>query len=674
MGTILAALLVATMAAAWRSSGWLAGAVRMHPMAGQRSAPGQAGPMASASMTGTFTVINAPGAGTGALQGTIPIGINSGGAITGVYAQSSGVLHGFVRAADGTFSTFDAPSAAKTSGRGTIPIGINSAGDVTGVSIDSNTVSHGFLRAPDGTLTSFDAPGAGTVANRGTIPMAINDAGQVVGFYANGSLSVDSVYHGFLRAHSGAITVIDDPKAGTVQDPNTGRKQGTQPFAINAAGEISGSFVDANMERHGFFRTASGAFSNFDPHNAGTSTTGKHESMNGTAAAAIDSSGVIAGGYTDTSDLRHGFIRAAGGTITVFDPVGSSAGPGILQGTLARSIDPTGEYIGGFFADSSGLMHGFVRKSDGTTTVIDAPSAGGVGTSIAPGTATFAVNEYGEATGAYADANGSYHGFLYKPASTVAAATPKFTPVAGTYTGTQTVKIADATSGAAIHYTTDGSAPTATSAKYSTPIAVTKTTTIKALAVASGYANSAVATATYTIRTATPVFTPIAGNYSKAQKVTITDATAGAAIYYTLDGTAPTTKSNKYAGTIAVTANVTTLKAMATATGHANSTVATATYKIGLPAAAAPKFSVGTGTYSAAQTVKITDATAGTGIYYTTDGTGPTTASKKYTAALTISKTTTLKAIAASATRSNSAVTTATYTITGKKAKSASAP
>src|SRR5271166_1501620 len=80
------------------------------------------------------------------------------------------------------------------------------------------------------------------------------------------------------------------------------------------------------------------------------------------------------------------------------------------------------------------------------------------------------------------------------------AATPTFSPSGGTYTSIQKVSLSDATTGASIYYTTDGSTPTAQSTLFSpaTPIAVSTTTTINAIAVASGFANSAVATGTYT--------------------------------------------------------------------------------------------------------------------------------------------------------------------------------
>jgi chitobiase/beta-hexosaminidase-like protein len=91
------------------------------------------------------------------------------------------------------------------------------------------------------------------------------------------------------------------------------------------------------------------------------------------------------------------------------------------------------------------------------------------------------------------------------PAS--AAQTPTFTPAAGQYTGGQIgsgVTIADATNNAVIYYTRDGSTPTTSSTRYSGPIPVSSTTTIKAMATASGMTNSAIATATYTILSTPP--------------------------------------------------------------------------------------------------------------------------------------------------------------------------
>lgn len=76
------------------------------------------------------------------------------------------------------------------------------------------------------------------------------------------------------------------------------------------------------------------------------------------------------------------------------------------------------------------------------------------------------------------------------PSSPVAA-TPAFSPQAGTYITAQTVTITDAIRGAAIYCTTNGATPTATSAKYGGAIEVSATRTIQAIAVAASYTNSA---------------------------------------------------------------------------------------------------------------------------------------------------------------------------------------
>ncbi|GGG93411.1 chitobiase/beta-hexosaminidase C-terminal domain-containing protein [Silvibacterium dinghuense] len=248
-------------------------------------------------------------------------------------------------------------------------------------------------------------------------------------------------------------------------------------------------------------------------------------------------------------------------------------------------------------------------------------------------------------------------------ASETAAATPTFGVAAGTYTSSQSVTIADATSGATIYYTTDGSTPTTSSTKYSGALTVSSSETISAIAVASGYTNSAVATAAYTIETAAavPTFSIAAGTYTSSQTVTIADATSGAAIYYTTNGSTPTTSSAKYSGAITVSSTE-TLSAIAVASGYTNSSVATAAYTIE-SAAATPVFSVAAGTYASSQTVTIADATSGAVIYYTTNGATPTTSSAKYSGALTVNSTETISAIAVASGYTNSSVATAAYTI-----------
>ena len=79
------------------------------------------------------------------------------------------------------------------------------------------------------------------------------------------------------------------------------------------------------------------------------------------------------------------------------------------------------------------------------------------------------------------------------------AATPTFSVGSGTYTTAQTVTISDGTTGSTIYYTTNGTTPTTSSPVYSGPVIVLSSETVEAIATASGYVASPVATATYTI-------------------------------------------------------------------------------------------------------------------------------------------------------------------------------
>src|ERR1700747_2173954 len=57
-----------------------------------------------------------------------------------------------------TITTFDAPGAGTGAGQGTIAFAINLSGAITGYIKDANSARHAFLRAPDGTFTIFDDP------------------------------------------------------------------------------------------------------------------------------------------------------------------------------------------------------------------------------------------------------------------------------------------------------------------------------------------------------------------------------------------------------------------------------------------------------------------------------------------------------------------------------------
>lgn len=163
---------------------------------------------------------------------------------------------------------------------------------------------------------------------------------------------------------------------------------------------------------------------------------------------------------------------------------------------------------------------------------------------------------------------------------------------------------------------------------------------------------------------ASPSFSPAAGTYTSAQNVTISCATAGAVIRYTLDGSEPAASSVQYTAPINIAAT-TTIKAKAFKTGMNDSATVSAVYTINSTSntVATPVFSLASGTYTTAQSVTISCATAGAAIRYTLNGSEPTASSAAYTSAINITASTTLKAKAFKSGMNDSAVATAQYVI-----------
>ncbi len=244
-------------------------------------------------------------------------------------------------------------------------------------------------------------------------------------------------------------------------------------------------------------------------------------------------------------------------------------------------------------------------------------------------------------------------------------ATPTFNPAGGTYNGIQSVTISCATYDVTIRYTTDGSAPNASSPVYTGPIKISENTTINAYATKPGMVDSNVATAIYVINiphVATPVFNPAGGTYTSAQSVTISCVTSDATIRYTVDGSTPNSSSPVFTTPITITEN-TTVKAYAYKIGMIDSEVATATYEINIPQVAKPVFSPEGGTYTEAQSITISCATKDAIIRYTTDGSVPNATSPIYNDPISITANTTIKAHATKTGMIDSNVATSVYVI-----------
>ena len=190
-------------------------------------------------------------------------------------------------------------------------------------------------------------------------------------------------------------------------------------------------------------------------------------------------------------------------------------------------------------------------------------------------------------------------------------------------------------SDAKIYYTLDGTEPTASSKLYTGPIKIDHNATIKAIAIGGELANSYVAS--YKIDSYV-VEAPVI-SYANLH-INITTPTAEAKIYYTLDGTEPTEKSTLYTGPIALTQNC-TVKAIALRDQYHDSPVTTYQLNVDNLICAVPTFK------RTGNRLELSTTTQGADIYYTTDGTEPTTESTKYEKVIDIQHNAVIKAITA---------------------------
>jgi hypothetical protein len=435
--------------------------------------------------------------------------------------------------------------------------------------------------------------------------------------------------------------------------PATGTYQGNQTVFLSAA---VGSVICYNT-------TGAPATNGSTGCTTGTLYTGPITvSSKETLYAAAGGTGTTDSGVGSAAYVINAYSGQAATNSVTYSPL-----PGSYSGTQSVTLSSStpGSYICYVLASSPPSL---MPQPDNTGGTAPGPGFGTTGCNAGtrytgPITVSSSQTLYAMAGTPYLSSPSALTAGIYT-IGTTGTSTPTFSPAAGTYISAQSVSLADATSGATIYYTTDGTTPTTSSTKYTAPITVSSTETIEAIAAASGYTNSSVATATYTISpvVAMPVFSVAAGTYTTAQTVTITDATAGTTIYYTTNGSTPTTSSTVYTGPITVSSTE-TLEAIAVEPDPASSAVASATYTIN-PVLPTPTFTPAAGTYTSAQTVTISDATAGTTIYYTTNGSTPTTSSTVYSGPITVSSTETLEAIAVESGYTNSAVATAAYTIT----------
>jgi predicted outer membrane repeat protein len=195
--------------------------------------------------------------------------------------------------------------------------------------------------------------------------------------------------------------------------------------------------------------------------------------------------------------------------------------------------------------------------------------------------------------------------------------TPQFSPPPGTVETDVNVEITSSTAGATIYYTTNGDEPdpddtSGSTGVYSDPITVSgngTSRTIRAIARAPGFSPSTIAEATYTVdylQAPAPAFAPEPGDVYSDFDVVISTATAGASIYYTLNGDTPdpadlSGPTTLYTGPIPVAGDGTTItvKAVAGGSNFVASDVVEASYTITYPLVVTSSAPTGPGSINA---------------------------------------------------------------------------
>lgn len=472
----------------------------------------------------------------------------------------------------------------------TSPISVSSSETINAI-----TSAIGFLQsavssatyaitAPGAVATPTFSPNGGPYTGTQSVTASTSTSGATLFCTTNGTTPTTSS-----PVYSGAFTLTSSPSTTTIQC--IGTAPGSTQSAVGSATFTYTLYLGNNQANFNFQTYANGYACTY-------AVTGTNLGGYTVNSCVINQFGgnVASGANTDcavitaptptteaTSALCHGTWTNPSGTGTT---AGSIAMSGC--GTLAAS---SAVWICTNTNDASNPSSYGGWNCGGTCSTTSVPTSNN-------GTYAGAIQNvsggvpYGQFTGFPASMtlvpSGQFSQYLTLSAvGTPTASAPSYSPAGGTYTTAQTVTLSSSTSGATIYFTTDGTTPSTGSTRYTAPINVAGTTTVQSIAVAGGFSNSPVSSATYTITSAgpaaTPSFTPGPLTFSTAPlSVTAASTTSGASLFCTRDGTTPTTASPAYAP-FSLSAT-TTLQCIATAFGFTTSGIGSATYTF-MPAA-----------------------------------------------------------------------------------------
>ena len=261
-----------------------------------------------------FTTIDFPGSVFTNAQG-----LNALGEIVGIYTDTAGQQHGFLRSGE-QYRSIDFPNAKSTQVRG-----IGPAGDIVGTYQRENETAfganHGFLMTRRGGFFKVDYPG-----HQNTIPQRILADGTILGCYHD--TDTMGTMHGMVVSRRGFDAIPESASMHNGATPD-GRL-------------IVGLFTDMMDGRSKGYLLDRGRFSPFEVPDSSF-----------TNAWDVNLAGVVVGDYRDRAGAFHGF-QFDGQAFGRVDVPGAAA-------TRVRGINAHGDMVG-LFVDVSGRTHGFLAQ------------------------------------------------------------------------------------------------------------------------------------------------------------------------------------------------------------------------------------------------------------------------------------------------------------------------
>lgn len=328
------------------------------------------------------------------------------------------------------------------------------------------------------------------------------------------------------------------------------------------------------LDSSGDVYIAGTAFSSNFPTTEGAYQT-SHSNFGASFVAKFDLASAVLTTETTTAITSSGNPQTVGAQVTFTADVTANSGSGIPTGTVGFSVD------GG--AQTNESLKGTGQAAFSATT-------------LTPGTHAILASYSGDTN--YTASSATLSETIIGPAASIAAVSGSGQTTAnGSVFASPLVAIVKDTngnpvSGAAVSFSGTGLAfssttvTTGSNGEASVTATAAAAGSLTAAASTNGVAGAAEFSLTATMTSlgaaATPAFSVSGGTYSSAQTVTVTDTTSGATVYYTTNGSTPTTSSTQYTGPITVSATE-MVEAIASAPGYTNSAVATAAYTINIP-------------------------------------------------------------------------------------------